>query len=208
MAFMQYVKSSSSSKNYAYEVSVFKCGDNESNRMVAFFSARGDIRFKNNNITNNKCEYHSLIYSYLQGSSGSYNFSTFRDNNQTGGSSLAFVSDFDDSYNHTFSHCNVIGIKCGTDYGQMLFTCWYTTNVDQCVFLNNTAVYMFHQDKEDYTLTISDSYIEVNTTTGSGNVTFNNLKENYDFNVFSHIYKEKCYIEKEKTINNKISYFF
>ena len=167
MSFFQLSSPSSTSKNYAFQVSVTKCGESESNGYYTFHIAWGDLRFENNNITYNKCIYYSSISSWLGGKSVTCGFSTFRENNQTGSESLVFYSN-SDSYIQTVSYCNVIGNKCGTDDDQVLFLCRFNTTVDHCVFLNNTAKYMFWIFFEDCTLTITDSCIQSNSKTGSG----------------------------------------
>lgn len=55
MAFAQAAKQYLSNKNYAIEVSVLKCGENEEKGSYTFGISFGDICFDNNNITNNKC---------------------------------------------------------------------------------------------------------------------------------------------------------
>ncbi|EAY17892.1 hypothetical protein TVAG_011180 [Trichomonas vaginalis G3] len=195
MAFAQVVKPSFSNKNYAIKVSVFKCGENEGKEIGTFSVGYGDVGFENNNITNNKCIECSSLIIQLDGSSGTCNFSNFRENNQTDRNSIVFFTFGHRSLNQTFSYCNVIGNKCGTDNHQVLFYSCYTTNVDHCIFLNNTAQYMFGQYFEVDILTISESYVESNSTTGFGTVTFKNLKDTYDFNTFTDFFKGKCMID-------------
>ena len=55
---------------------------------------------------------------------------------------------------------------------------------------------MFQQFEADFTLTISDSYVESQSTRTGGNVKFTDLKQNYDFNDISHFYIENCFIGK------------
>ncbi|EAX99263.1 hypothetical protein TVAG_112790 [Trichomonas vaginalis G3] len=205
MAFIHFVKSSSSSKNYAIEVSVINCGENEGKGSGTLGIGSGDIHFDNNNITNNKCRLYSSIHIQLDGSSGTYNFSNFRENNQTGSISLYFHY-LTRKQTHTVSYCNVIENKCGKDNEQVLFYILCTTNVDHCIFLNNIAKYMFQKYAEDSTLTISESYVESNSTKGSESVIFNNLRDNYDFNNnFSHFHTENCYLQPENQITFKIT---
>ena len=90
MAFFQWCKSSSSYKNYAIDVSVSNCGENESIGSYTFSVTYGDILVSNINSTNNKCKQYSSYRSVLTGSSGTCNFSTFRGNNQTDSKSLFF----------------------------------------------------------------------------------------------------------------------
>ena len=165
---------------------------------------RGDLRISNTNITNNKCEFQSSIYNLLSGTSSTCNFTTFGENNQTGSNSLYFYGDKDPN-KQTISYCNIIGNKCGTGKSQYLFYSSYNTNIDHSIFLCNIAKYMFYPLFEDYTLTISDSYIESQSKTGPGIVTFVNLKQDFDFNTISHIFIEKCIIE-QKEISVKLSY--
>ncbi|EAX99284.1 hypothetical protein TVAG_113000 [Trichomonas vaginalis G3] len=204
MAFCQYINSLSNNKNYAIDISVFKCGENEEKGRNTLDIGFNDIRFENNNISNNKCQWLSSCSIVPNGSPGACNFSTFRENNQTesksiGISTLAYVT-------QEFSYCNVIGNKCGTDKEQVLFTCQCTTNVDHCIFLNNIAKYMFEQYRVSYTLTISESYVESNSTTGPGPIKFNALKENNDFNNnFIHFYTENCFIDP-KEVSLKLPY--
>ncbi|EAY06063.1 hypothetical protein TVAG_244950 [Trichomonas vaginalis G3] len=167
MSFYQLVKSSPDYKNYAFQISVSKCGESESKGSHTFSIAWGDLRFENNNITYNKCIIHSSMFIVLDGKSSTCNFSTFRENNQTKSVSLYFGSN-SDSEVQTVSYCNVIGNKCETDDDQVLFLCRFNTTVDHCVFLNNTAKYMFWIFFEDCTLTITDSCIQSNSKTGSG----------------------------------------
>ncbi|EAY08621.1 hypothetical protein TVAG_239810 [Trichomonas vaginalis G3] len=196
MSFRQWVKSSPDYKNYAFQISVSKCGESESKGWYAFDIAWGDLRFENNNITYNKCSRCSSIDSALDGKSSTCNFSTFRENNQTGSPSLEFDSN-SPSLIQAVSYCNVIGNKCGTDNSQVLFWCNLNTTVDHCVFLNNTAAYMFYISK-GYTLTITDSYVKSNSKSGLGTVTFKNEKSNSDLNELSHFYTENCFIEQNQ----------
>ena len=111
-----------------------------------------------------------------------------------------------DSLTQTVSYCNVIGNKCETDNNQVLFSCWYTTNVDHCVFLRNTAKDMFQQYYYSSTLTISESYVDPQSVTSTvGSVTFTDLKQNYNLNPISNFYTENCFIDKN-IISNNISY--
>ncbi|EAY02837.1 hypothetical protein TVAG_293050 [Trichomonas vaginalis G3] len=189
MAFSQFVKQESSNKNYAFEVSVSKCYARESKGTRTYDISYGDLHFENNNITNNKCGEKSSISSSNSGSSWICNFSTFRGNNQTGSMSLSLYSS-SNSFLQTFSYCNVIGNKCGVDNNQVLFWCWYRTNVDHSIFRNNTAVYIFEHAGGSDTLTISSSYAEAMPTLGS--VEFADKKDNFDFNNFSHFDLRKC----------------
>lgn len=95
------------------------------------------------------------------------------------------------------SYCKVIGNKCETDNEQVLFYCWNSVYIDHCIFLNNSAKYMFQQYYTAAVLTISDSYIDSNSTTGSGTVKFENLKRNYDFDSFSNLYKGECLVDSK-----------
>ena len=199
ISFYQTVKSNYSYKNFIIEVSVSKCGESETKGGYITVTTAGNICFSNNNITNNKCSYFSSHYSVVDLNSSTFKFSTFRENNQTDSRSLCFNS-FSKPLYQTVSYCNVIGNKCGTDNNQVLFNCQYKTYVDHCIFRNNTAKYMFRQEHQGYTLTISDSYVESNSATGVI-VTFTNLKENYDFNHFSHFYKDNCLVD-QKVISN------
>ncbi|EAY22914.1 hypothetical protein TVAG_076610 [Trichomonas vaginalis G3] len=185
---MQHVKKSPSNINYIFDISVCNCGDLK--YAIIFQINFGDIRFSNSNITNNKCSLLSSYYSILEGKSGTCNFSTFIENSQTGSESLCFDS-YSDSLAQTVSYCNVIGNKCETDNNQVLFSCGYATNVDHCIFLNNTAKYMFYISS-GYTLTISCSNVESKSTTG-GTVTF------------FHLNTENC-PTGIKDISNKLSY--
>ncbi|EAX96824.1 hypothetical protein TVAG_107110 [Trichomonas vaginalis G3] len=195
MSFYQWVKSSPDYKNYAFQISVSKCGESESKGWYAFDIAWGDLRFENNNITYNKCSRCSSIDSALDGKSSTCNFSTFRENNQTGSSSLVFISSTN-SYIQAVSYFNVIGNKCNTNSNQVLFFCNYNTNVDHCVFLNNTAAYMFDISYKGYTLTITDSCIQSKSTTSTGGiVTFQRTNQiNYDFYQIPSFYTEFCFM--------------
>ncbi|EAY15304.1 hypothetical protein TVAG_394480 [Trichomonas vaginalis G3] len=198
MSFYQQVKSSSTNKNHAFQISVSKCGESESEGSETFNIAWGDLRFENNNITYNKCWEYSSISFVLDGKSGYCNYSTFRENNQTGSYSLVFNSR-SPSLIQTVSYCNVIGNKCGTDSNQVLFSCQYNTNVDHCVFLNNTAAYMFWIYWEGYTLTITDSYVQSKSKTSTGGiVTFKNENSNSDLNEFPNFYTINCFIESKQ----------
>ena len=53
------------------------------------------------------------------------------------------------------------------------------------------------------TVTISDSYVDSNTTRGA-TVIFTKLIENYDFNNFIHFYTENCSIGKKKSQINSL----
>ena len=196
---MPILKDSPDYKNYAFQISVSKCGESESKGSYTFHFGWGDLRFLNNNITYNKCSKWSSIDSTLNEKSGYCNYSTFRENNQTGGDSLRFWSN-DDSLIQTVSYCNVIGNKCGTNGDQVLFFCNCNTNVDHCVFLNNTAKYMFTIYYSGCTLTITDSYVEIKSTTstGPGTVTFTKENSNSDLNQLSHFYPEFCFIEPKQ----------
>ncbi|EAX99283.1 hypothetical protein TVAG_112990 [Trichomonas vaginalis G3] len=202
MAFAQGVKPSSSNKNYAIEVSVSMCGENEEKGFGTFGIGKGDLHFENNNITNNKCKIFSSSFIELDGSSGTCNFSTFRENKQID-CSFYFNSE-EESLIQTFSFCNVIGNKCRTGNETVLFYCESTVKVDYCIFLDNIAKCMFRQSKYGCALTISDSYVESNSTIGSG-IEFNNLKGNYDFNTYTHLFKENCF-KGSYIISIKISY--
>ncbi|EAX96815.1 hypothetical protein TVAG_107020 [Trichomonas vaginalis G3] len=197
MSFLQCAKGSPDYKSYAFQISVSKCGESESEGSETLRIAFGDLRFENNNISYNKCGYTSSILSYLDGKSGTCNFSTFRENSQTTGLSLIFYSN---SEIQTVSYCNVIGNKCRTYNDASLFYCWHNTNVDHCVFLNNTAANMFRILREDCTLTITDSYVQSKSTAsiGSGTVTFKKEKRNSDLNQLSHFYTENCFIEQNQ----------
>ncbi|EAX99285.1 hypothetical protein TVAG_113010 [Trichomonas vaginalis G3] len=192
MAFYQSLSPDTHNKNYAFDISVFKCGENETKRSGTLRMAGGDLRFKNNNITNNICKEVSSIFIEIGDYSSNCSFSTFRENNQTKTNSLYFYyNPISHSTTQEFSYCNVIENKCGTDNEQVLFNCNSKTNVDHCIFLNNTAKYMFKQSSKSI-LTISDSYAEPNSKTGSGTVTFKNIKGNYDFNTFTHLFNKTC----------------
>ena len=58
---------------------------------------------------------------------------------------------------------------------------------------------MFEQYYKRYTLTISETYVESNSTIGS--VSFNRLTKDHNFNNFHHFYTENCFIEA-KTRNS------
>ena len=90
MEFRQWTEARPSYKNYALDVSVSNCGENESIGSYTFENDEGDIRISNINSTNNKCNIRSSYGSSLYGSSGTCNFSTFRGNNQTDSKSLFF----------------------------------------------------------------------------------------------------------------------
>ena len=203
MAFVQGVKSSPSNKNYAFDVSVFKCGANERDIIDCIFViAFGDIHFENNNITNNYCITCSSHFDRLEGGSGTFNFSTFRENNQTNRMSLYFCS-YNSSFTHTISYCNVIGNICETDIYDVLFSCGLTTYVDHCIIKNNIAKHIFEVDG---TLTISESYVDSNSTSGDGSIIFNNLTINYNFNTFHHLFNENCSINSGKIITLNFSF--
>ncbi|EAY13522.1 hypothetical protein TVAG_343510 [Trichomonas vaginalis G3] len=207
IAFMQWIKPSFSSKNYAFDISVSNCGVNETFGKKTFGFTWGELLVSRINSTFNKCNQMSSIKNTLSGSSGTCNFSTFRENNQTGTISLGFnwyrgLT----QYIETISYCNVIGNKCGTGSYQVLFLSDYTTNVDNCIFVNNTAKYMFSEYYGFHNLTISDSYVESTPElNGCGTVTFTNLKQNYNFNEFSQLFTDKCFIDP-KEISNNLSY--
>ena len=154
--------------------------------------AWGDLRISNINCTNNKCMSSSSISSTISGSLGRCNFSTFRENYQPGHYSLEFTQDQVD-HNIIISYCNVIENKCS----RYLFRSIYTVNIHHCIFKNNTADCMFSNknnfEGKNSTVTISDSYIDSNTTWGA-TVIFTKLIENYDFNNFIHFYTENCFI--------------
>ena len=57
---------------------------------------------------------------------------------------------------------------------------------------------------EGYTLTISDSYVDSNSTNGL--VIFNNLTINSYFNTFNHLFNENCSINSGKIITYNFSY--
>ncbi|EAX95785.1 hypothetical protein TVAG_353970 [Trichomonas vaginalis G3] len=207
MAFCQLVKSSSTNENYAFDISVSQCGESESKGYKTSWISFGDIQIKNNNITYNKCIFHSSINSVLQGKSGYCNFSTFRENNQTREGSLAFGSHYKSNI-QTVSYCNIIGNKCGTNKDQALFGCTYDTKVDHCVFLNNTAGCMFGIIDKDCTLTISDSCIQSKSISGSGTVTFEREDQIYsDLNQIISFYTELCFIPKQKQTTVSLSAF-
>ncbi|EAY18483.1 hypothetical protein TVAG_083360 [Trichomonas vaginalis G3] len=199
MAFRQWTNPEPSYKNYAIDVSVCNCGESESKGSFTFLIIYGDIIISNINSTNNKCKQFSSISSHLNGRSFSCNFSTFRGNNQTETYSLFFEINAGSPRSiQTISYCNVIGNKCGTDNNQVLFVSTYTTNVDHCIFLNNTAKYMFHNDVKNYKLTISDSYVDSQSVTSTGgSVTFTNLTNNYDFYNFYNFYTENCFAARK-----------
>ena len=207
MSFHQSVKPSSSYKNYVIDVSVSKCGENESERWGTLNIAYGVICFSKNNVTNNKCFDYSSLDVYLDGSLSNCNFSTFRGNIQIFGTGSLYFFTRDESKYQTVSYCKIIGNQCGSNGGGVLFSSSCTTNVDHCIFLNNIAKYMFMQYWLN--LTISDSYIQSNSTypTG-GTVTFKNLKENCDFYNYSYFNIEIDFLESEKIISYKLSYLF
>ncbi|EAX91771.1 hypothetical protein TVAG_317600 [Trichomonas vaginalis G3] len=202
MAFFQYCFN----KNYIFEISVSNCGENESVGEGTFLIYYGDIRIKNNNSTYNKCSCVSSITSFLVRRSGYCNFSTFRENNSTVGGSLGFASGYDSDI-YTVSYCNVIGNNCGTDSEQYIFGCSCNTTVEQCVFLNNTAVYMFYIESEGFTLTITDSFVESKSTTGPGIVKFERDRIDPETISISHLDIANCLIGLKVTIS-KVSYFF
>ena len=65
---------------------------------------------------------------------------------------------------------------------------------------------MFKVYTEGCTLTITDSYVQSNSTTGPGTVKFEKDKSNYDPINISQFSTENCYIEP-KVFGVKISYF-
>ena len=81
MSFYQETKSSNTNKNYVFQVSVYICGQSEYKGYYTFCLEYGDIRFENNDITNNKCGMCSSYGSTLNGAPVTCNFSTFRENN-------------------------------------------------------------------------------------------------------------------------------
>ncbi|EAX92748.1 hypothetical protein TVAG_334510 [Trichomonas vaginalis G3] len=85
------------------------------------------------------------------------------------------------------------------DMGQALFWCCYNANVDHCVFLNNTAAWMFYIEREGYTLTITDSCIQSNSKTGQGALKL--IIESTP-----HFDSENCFIGS-KVMSAKGSYF-
>ena len=217
-AFGQAVTHSASYKNYALEVSVSKCGESETKMEYTFGIGMGDLIISSINSTNNICSRYSSIGCSLDGNSGICNFSTFRGNNQSESYSLEFYINSnegtnDDILTHTVSYCNIIENKCRTDDNQVLFYCKFTTNVDHCIFLNNTAKYMFYEYSKGYTLTISNSYVddksirEVEDEFEGGSVSFTNEKENYDLAYISNFNGEDCYVNP-KDITDKIPYLF
>ncbi|EAX90741.1 hypothetical protein TVAG_092140 [Trichomonas vaginalis G3] len=197
--FVQEVKDSLTNKNYAFDISVSKCGENESERYATFLIESGDVQIKNINSTYNKCGSCSSIVNRLNGKSGSCNFSTFRENNQIESYSLMFESNTPSEI-QTVSYCNVIGNKCGTDSDQILFICWHNTTVDHCVILNNIAVYMFQIARDNCALAITDSCIQSNSKSGEGTVTFERVK----YSIFD---SKNCFI-KSKVLTAKVSCFW
>ena len=194
------------SKNYAFDVSIYKCGENESKGSYTFSAVYGEILISNINCTNNKCGSCSSYYSSILANPVICNFSTFRENNQSGSKSFYFNSG-SLALHQIFSYCNVIENKCRTTYKQILFCCKYIVDVDHSIFLNNIAPFMFYQETYMAGLTISDSYVDNNSTSSGGYVAFTDLKQNYDFNYFVHFYTENCFIDlKEISIKSKLVY--
>ena len=81
MSFYQETKYYEPDKNYVFQVSVYLCGQSEYKGYYTFCLEYGDIRFENNDITNNKCGMCSSYGSTLNGAPVTCNFSTFRENN-------------------------------------------------------------------------------------------------------------------------------
>ncbi|EAY01072.1 hypothetical protein TVAG_481420 [Trichomonas vaginalis G3] len=195
MAFIHTVKPADLNKNYFIDSSVSNCGESEGKGSLTLDIDYGDICIQNNNISNNICNEYSSIRSILWGESRNCNFTTFIGNKQSRSQSLRFtVYNDETSLIQTVSYCNVIGNKCGTNSNQVLFSCKYNTNIDHCVFFKNTAKWMFYIEYSDYKLTITDSCIETQSTTGIGTITFTNIT------------KENCIIDA-KAFTFKISYF-
>lgn len=190
IAFGQAVKSGSSCKNYAFDISVSKCGESESTGHWTIAVAYGNNRIANSNITSNKCIERSSLHSYLNGDSGICNFSIFAGNNQTESDSIRFENGY--FLNQIVTYCNVVGNKCGINNNQVLFYCERNTYVDHCTFLNNIAVYMFCNSNENFLLSVSDSCVESMSTSGAGSVTFPR-------------YNESCLLIL-KGISNKIAF--
>lgn len=171
----------------------------KSGKLYTLILTFGDLKFAKNNISNNKCGCYSSYYNYLSGNSGICNYSSFIENIQINGESLFFGSL--GGLNQTLSYCNIIGNKFGN---HSIISSEVTTNVDHCIFLKNEN-YMFIQQKNDRTITISDSYFDSVSTTGSGSVTFVNPNKACNFNNFSHFHTEICFVELYK-FSNKVTY--
>ena len=203
-AFLQWINPYK--KNYAFFVSVSNCGESENRGSSTFYLAWGDICISNINTTNNKCFQCSSILSIAQGNPTKYNFSIFRENSQSSTQSFLFNSN-DAALTQKISYCNVIKNNCGKEINQVLFSCSYLTNVDHCIFLNNSAKYMFQQNKEGSNLVIFDSYVELNSAT-LGTVLITHLNENSDFNTFSHFYTKNCFIDPKDKISSELYSIF
>ena len=204
IAFWQIVSDYFSHLNQAIDVSIYNCGENETKGAYTFSVACGSIIISRINSTYNKCSQYSSIESDFNQNECACEYSIFRENNQTESNSLRFICS-DESINQRVHCCNVIGNKCGTDNDQVLFYCCFAVNVDHCIFRNNIAKYMFKQEYEGYPLTISDSYVDNNSTAGSGNVIFINETRNYDFNNFSYFNMKFC-SNAPKGMSIKLSY--
>ena len=147
----------------------------------------------NNNITNNKCDECPSMWSILEECPTFCNFPTFRGNNQTRRFSFHYgCNTF--SLTQTISYCNIIG----NQDSEVLFFCNHAININHCIFLNNIAKYMFWQYSEDYYIIISNSYVDKNSTSGEGIVTFTDLTNSYNINAFADFHIKKCYTYPKK----------
>jgi hypothetical protein len=160
------MRSITSCKNHVNYSSISCCVSENSNSCCMVFHDYGSIFYLSTNVSMNKCNRYSGVYSFPTSDSNSITssltFCTIADNIATGYNCIYFETG---GAKYEIKSCNIIrNTQVSGSYGT-IYT-WGNTNIDDSCILENSATYIFYASSS-YTITLSNCTVDSTTRYGS-----------------------------------------
>jgi hypothetical protein len=181
------------SKNYVNYSSISRCVNERSGSHYTLRLEYGKICCLSVNISMNKCQYHSAIFTYPAADSNSFtcsiSYSSFVDNNAFGYICIYFHRP---GTNNEMKYCNILRNTQGTATYGIISAHTNTVIEDSCI-LENTATNIFYVPSSSYSITLSNCTVD--KTTNNRNLIIQNTVTKSFIHGLNHISTQNCNAE-------------
>jgi predicted outer membrane repeat protein len=182
-----------SNKNYVNYSSIVRCVNQRSNSYDTVRLGSGEVCCPSVNMSMNKCQYYSGIYTYPNtGSSSvtySFSYSSFVDNVAYQYSCICFSRG---GVKYEMKSCNVLRNTQTSSSNGIIYTYGILDIKNSCI-LENTATYIFYSSSSSYTITLSDCTVD--KTTNNGYLTTQNTVTKSFILGLNHMSTQNCHSE-------------
>jgi hypothetical protein len=188
---------SASSKNYLNYSSISRCVNENSMSYAPLRLDNGKICFPSVNVSNNKCSYYSVIYSFpVQDSNSvtcSFTYSSFVDNNATEYICLYFLTG---NAKYEIKYCNILRNTQVSNTRGIIYTNGNLTIEDSCI-LENKANYIFYASSP-YIITLSNCTVD--SLSNSNGLMIQSIITKSFIHALNHMSTQNCHAEYDSVL--------